>query len=316
MTARDEILCVGRIYVDVVLAGLEALPKIGREQYARDITIVPGGGAYITAAHLRALGRNVRLASALGDDPLSASLAASIRNDGFDTDLIDRFAGGPQLTVALAVGDDRAFTTHRAGPSAPAGLRARLAGGGVRHVHVGELSTLSDLRWLPQFCRKNSITLSVDVSWDDEIFRDPTALDLAAGVDLVMPNVAEAAALTGIDASRRAEMLSAFAARGTTVALKCGADGAMYARGEFVADAGAIPGTVVDATGAGDAFDAGFIDAWLDGSPAETCLARAVACGTYATRQIGGATKLPTPEAIASMARGVIVRTQRLSIEA
>ena len=45
---------------------------------------------------------------------------------------------------------------------------------------------------------------------------------------------------------------------------------------------------VIDSTGAGDAFDAGFIRAFLDGRPLDEMLALAVACGTLSTRAVGG----------------------------
>ena len=45
---------------------------------------------------------------------------------------------------------------------------------------------------------------------------------------------------------------------------------------------------VVDSTGAGDSFDAGFICAFLAGRPLAECLALGVACGTLSTRAVGG----------------------------
>jgi sugar/nucleoside kinase (ribokinase family) len=316
MNPKGEVLCVGRLYVDVVMTGLRSLPALGREQYAREVTIVPGGGAFITAAHLRALGAPARLAAALGDDPVSASVEAHIRAAGLDLALIERFAGGPQITVALAVDQDRAFTTRRIGPSAPASLRGHLGAGGVRHVHVGELATLVDHPWLPEAARRVGATLSIDIAWDDEIFRDSQALDLATSADLVFPNADEAAALTGIAAARKRDLLAAFTSRGAAVALKCGSEGALFSDGDTALEAAALPGPVLDATGAGDAFDAGFLESWIAGRPPAICLARAIACGAHATRRIGGAADLPTPDQIEEMSRSVQVRTVGMSIDA
>jgi sugar/nucleoside kinase (ribokinase family) len=50
---------------------------------------------------------------------------------------------------------------------------------------------------------------------------------------------------------------------------------------------------VVDTTGAGDAFDAGFIDAWLSGADTEEQLRRACICGSLSTRASGALTALP-----------------------
>ena len=50
-------LSLGRIYCDLVFRGLGGMPQLGRELFARDFAMTPGGGALITAAHLSAGGR-------------------------------------------------------------------------------------------------------------------------------------------------------------------------------------------------------------------------------------------------------------------
>ena len=54
----------------------------------------------------------------------------------------------------------------------------------------------------------------------------------------------------------------------------------------------------VDTTGAGDAFDAGFIDALLDGASPEDCLKRACICGALSTRAAGALSALPEREEV------------------
>lgn len=56
------------------------------------------------------------------------------------------------------------------------------------------------------------------------------------------------------------------------------------------------PVEVVDTTGAGDAFDAGFIDALLDDASPEDCLRRACICGALSTRAAGALSALPLRE--------------------
>ena len=51
---------------------------------------------------------------------------------------------------------------------------------------------------------------------------------------------------------------------------------------------GAADFDVVDTTGAGDSFDAGFISAMVEGLPGQRCLERAVLCGSLSTRSLGG----------------------------
>ena len=76
---RDLVLSIGRLYCDLVFRGLDALPALGEERFARDVAVVPGGGGFITAAHLAALGgragtaRPDRHRPALGRDRAGAA---------------------------------------------------------------------------------------------------------------------------------------------------------------------------------------------------------------------------------------------------
>lgn len=60
-------LSAGRLYCDLVFRGLPAMPRLGEERFAEDVAIVPGGGGFITAAHLAGLGRPAALLSRLGE---------------------------------------------------------------------------------------------------------------------------------------------------------------------------------------------------------------------------------------------------------
>ena len=103
---------------------------------------------------------------------------------------------------------------------------------------------------------------------------------------MLFPNTAELLALTGCsDVDAAAAQVVGHGAR---VALKSGADGGILWDGMGRTTVTAPATDVVDTTGAGDSFDAGFISAMLEGLPGSTCLERAVLCGTLSTRSVGG----------------------------
>ena len=84
--------------------------------------------------------------------------------------------------------------------------------------------------------------------------------------------------------------------------LKLGADGAIAVLGDELVRAAAPSVEVVDTTGAGDSFDAGFVTGMLHGWSLERTLGFAVACGSASTRAIGGVEAQPTmDEALALM---------------
>lgn len=286
--SAHRIVCVGRFYVDLIFAGLPSLPALGREHYAETLSIVPGGGAYNTAAHLAGLGCRARLAAAIGEDAFSQSVLPAVEASGVDLSLLERFdSEAPQLTAALSVGDDRAFVSHRRGPAAPADLAARLAAAPCEHLHIAELATLVEAPWLVEAARNAGATVSLDISWDDAALAQGMAVLARHPVDLLLPNLEEMAALTG-EADERAG-LAALAAVAERVAVKRGPRGAAYLGPEGQFETAAIPARTVDATGAGDAFNAGFLQAMLGGGTPEQSLRQGTICGSHAVSRAGGA---------------------------
>jgi sugar/nucleoside kinase (ribokinase family) len=73
-----------------------------------------------------------------------------------------------------------------------------------------------------------------------------------------------------------------------TVAVKLGARGAVARRGSEIAHADSLRVNVVDTTGAGDSFDAGFVYGYLTRQPLQQMLRFACACGSLSTRAAGG----------------------------
>jgi sugar/nucleoside kinase (ribokinase family) len=106
-------------------------------------------------------------------------------------------------------------------------------------------------------------TISVDPASTGPLTRYGVDRWLAdtAGVTLLLPNADEARLLSGCpDAEDAARAL---AGRYPVVAVKLGPDGALWASGDVLVHRPAHPTTVVDTTGAGDAFAAGLLSAWL-----------------------------------------------------
>ena len=80
----------------------------------------------------------------------------------------------------------------------------------------------------------------------------------------------------------------------TAVGLKLGGRGAalLWRNKEYRCDP--FPVANIDTTGAGDCFDAGFIHAWLEDQPPQSCLEIANICGAFSTRALGGIQGFPT----------------------
>lgn len=289
--APTGVLCLGRTYCDLVFTGLPGLPVLGREVFADDIAVVPGGGAFITAAHLASLGCRAFLVSRLGLDPLSSGLESTLAGSGVDLAFLERAGdAGPQVTVAIVQPQDRAFLSRRAGHGRPATLEAALAARGVRHLHIAEYATLAEIPGLIAKAKGNGLSISLDPSWDDSLIRDPALIGACKGIDLFLPNVEEACAITRMDDP--ADALEHLSQHFPLVILKKGAGGAALAEGRSRLSLEAPRVAVVDTTGAGDAFNAGFLQKWLKGDDLQSCLAAAIDAGSLSVQAVGGATVL------------------------
>jgi sugar/nucleoside kinase (ribokinase family) len=112
------------------------------------------------------------------------------------------------------------------------------------------------------------------------------------GAAVCFPNLDEAVVLTGADALTPAPDPAAMAAGLTgnygAVVVKLGAGGAVYADGSVSGRVAAEPVAVRDTTGAGDAFCAGFLAAWLGGAPLAAACAVAVRTAARAVAGLGG----------------------------
>jgi sugar/nucleoside kinase (ribokinase family) len=132
--------------------------------------------------------------------------------------------------------------------------------------------------------RAAGVRTSVDPQAADHL-RDPAAfLAAVTGVDLLLPNTGELAALTGsTDPDSARDLLGAVGA----VALTRGPDGACWVDADGSAAVPAVPSECVDSTGAGDAFDAALLTAWLSGADPAAALRAGVSAGSAAVRQLG-----------------------------
>jgi sugar/nucleoside kinase (ribokinase family) len=175
----------------------------------------------------------------------------------------------------------------------------------ARHLHLGSYYMLDALRpdapHLFAEARRRGLTVSLDTNYDPTEQWEGGIHAALAHVDIFLPNETEAKAI-GRGATWQAG-LEQLAARVPTVALKRGGDGAVARRGAEIAAARPLPVAVVDTTGAGDSFNAGFVYGFLTGWPLQRTVDFAAACGSASTRAAGGVDAQPTFEEAAALLR-------------
>jgi ribokinase len=294
-----RVLVVGDANPDLVLRG-DVVPRFGQaEQLLDEAALVIGGSAAITAHALARLDRPVSLAAAVGTDAFAAGLREQLSAAGVDLLLSERPDMPTGLSVILGRGDDRAILTlPGAVPTLTAAdARAALdACPDVRHLHVSSLylqpRLAADLATVLDAARRRGATTSLDTN-DDPSGSWQHVDALLPHLDLLLPNRHEVLALArDTDPVNAAVQL---AKAGPLVVVKDGANGALAADPTAaVSRAAASPRTVVDSTGAGDTFNAAFLDAWLSGRPLTECLRRGVLAGAESVTVVGGVAGQPT----------------------
>jgi ribokinase len=313
MIAADDragsVLVVGDVNPDLILCG-DVVPRFGQaEQLLDSCSVVIGGSAGITAHGFARLGRPAVVVAVVGADDFGSTVSSALAAAGVDTTELVVHPDQPTgVTVVLSQGADRAILTM---PGAIPLLSAddvraavaRAIPAGLRHVHICsfflEPKLAVELPDLLAEIRQAGVTTSLDTN------DDPSGLwggvdPLLPHLDLLLPNRAEALALAGTIAGPVTDVDQAcrvLAGRGPTVVVKDGADGARaVAPDGTAAIAHGAPARIVDATGAGDSFNAAFVDAWLSDLPIAECLRRGVIAGARSVEGVGGTAAQPSLE--------------------
>ena len=299
---KYDVAVVGEIYIDHVFTGFNAWPQPGEEAFARHYHREIAGGAANTACALGRLGRRVNLIGIVGESD-AAWFEHRLLEFGVPAVGIQRGSGDTGVTASVSMTDDRAFFTY-VGENAR--LTEMLALEGVlaslkttRHVHFA-LPLRRDLACtlLPAL-RAAGCTTSLDVGFHPPWLGANANLETCCETDYFLPNEKEARLLSGGGAEEYLMFAERSGLRRPVVKLGSrGAvmhvDGVAYSVVSPVVD-------VVDTTGAGDAFNAGFIDALLDKVDPEECLRRGCICGGLSTRESGALNALPLREEISEI---------------
>ena len=289
---------LGDLMLDVVVAPARALES-GTDVPGR-VTLVQGGSAATTARWLGRLGARSSLITSVGRDAAGRALVEALRGDGV-TPRVVRVAGARtgRIGVLVAADGERSFVADRGAADLlrPDDLRASwFKGADALHLPVYSLlgEPLGDAgRRGIELAREAGGIVSVDLASIAPLLADGrrSARALIAGVapDLLFATASEASALLG---GRPVDELLEFAA---TAVVKRGPKGAtVLAR---VGDASTRFEVATehlaasDTTGAGDAFDAGFLVGWFAaraaGRSLPASLQRAAVAGhRAATRQL------------------------------
>jgi sugar/nucleoside kinase (ribokinase family) len=290
MTKRDLVV-LGDCNPDLLLRG-NVVPTFGQvEQIVDEARFEIGGSGAIVAAGAARLGLRCQLVSVVGDDALGRLQLDALSQRGVDVSTVVIDESVPTgLTVILSRGDDRAVLTFLGAIDA---LDAPMIDAAVlrsaRHLHISSYYLQRKLRAtlepLLVAAREGGVSVSLDPNWDPDETWDGGLVALLPLLDYLFVNEQEARLIGRDDDVVNAAR--ALASNGPTVAVKLGALGGLLVSGADMIRAPALARAVIDTTGAGDSFDAGFLCGLLAGWDLARCLELACACGSLSVSLAG-----------------------------
>ena len=287
-----RLLCVGDLNADVTITPSGEI-SVGSDTPGT-VVMSGGGSAANVSAWAAEAGCAARFAGVVGADPLGDFLVDELTGHGVEVSAVRRLGCSSRAIAAIVEADGNRSMVSALDPATV------LAGDdiadawfdGVDWLHLTAYTYLqpggrSTFARIVECATERTLPWSVDPSSAEMLAsqcRRDDVVGAITGASILFPNQDEAAWLAGVDdptvaADRLCELTE-------TVAVTCGADGAVIARrGATTFHVAAAPTDLVNTLGCGDAFAGGFLSARLAGLDDRSSAARAVEIAARAARR-------------------------------
>ena len=273
------------------------------------MTMTMAGAESNVAIGLARLGHTVRWGGRVGDDEVGAFILRTLRAESVavDTVVVDSQRPTGLMLAERRVADVSRVSYYRAGSAgsalAPADAVACLADT-PRILHLTGItpalsgSAAQAVVTAVRLARSAGALVSVDVNYRSRLWTPGHARrvlsDLARSADIVIASEDELGLVVDGRAADEADAAAELAASGVSqLVIKRGAGGASVWHEGRAHHAPAIPVTVLDTIGAGDAFTAGYLSDLLDGLRPPDALHRGTVTGAFAVASLGDWEGLP-----------------------
>lgn len=298
-----DVAVIGELNIDFILDQIDSFPVIGKEILSRNMNVTLGSSSAILASNLSCLGTKVAFIGKIGKDVFGDLVMEILNNNKVNTDAITRKEGSKTgATVVLNFGEDRAMITH---PGAMEDLTFEDIDWDTisrsSHLHLSsyfiQKGIRKDIGRIFRRAKEAGLTTSFDPQWDPTEQWEMDLEGILPNVDVFLPNKKELFNLTGKETLRDA--FTDLEELANTIVVKLGNEGSvLFSNGEPIFQPAFLNHEVVDAIGAGDSFNAGFIYKFLKGHPLETCQEFGNMTGAYSTTAAGGTGAFTTGENI------------------
>jgi sugar/nucleoside kinase (ribokinase family) len=288
-----DCLSAGIFVADHICSPISHMPRAGELLLADELPLAIGGCASNVAMNLARLGHRVGVAGCVGHDSFGRFIAETLQSAGVETKALREAPGvGTSCTLIINVrGEDRRFI-HTIGANAA----FRVSDVSLDEAASAKVFYVGGYLLMPNFdpqplaelfgqLRRRGVKTVLDVVLPGPGDHWSRLVDVLPETDVFLPNSDESAEITGLDdPTEQARRLHDAGAK--AVCITCGGQGTVLFTESVKITAGVYPVQFVGGTGAGDAFDAGYIAGLLaDQSPLD-CLRWGSALGASCVRSI------------------------------
>lgn len=304
---NNHVIVAGELNVDLLLNGMTVFPSVGTEILADRMQLALGSSSAIFASNLSTLGAEVKFMSKVGDDDFGQFCIHSLeqKNVGVSGIMKDK-EYGTGITVVMNYGEDRAMVTYQ-------GAMKSFCLDDVdfnelaeaRHLHFASYflqpAIASEIHILFRRAKQLGLTVSFDPQSDPDNKWEMDLEKILPYVDIFLPNLGEFKALTG---KENWEQVAADMCNYTNIiAIKAGNMGSyVFQKNSMHYCKPFLNENVVDAIGAGDSFNAGFIYQFVRGMTVEKCQEFGNLTGALSTTAAGGTGAFTSRAALSNLA--------------
>lgn len=304
-----DVVAIGELNVDLILNRIQGEPQVGKEIFAEDMILTLGSSTAIFAANIACLGSKTGFVGMIGKDIFGSLVENSLSEKGVDTSMLiksDKSSTG--ATICLNYNEDRANVTYQGAMDIMSFEDIdKTIFNKTKHIHLSSVFMQSgikrDLLEILKYAKQNNVTTSLDTQWDPNEKWDMDYEEILPYVNIFLPNETELKFLTKSETLEEAiKKIEPFI---NVCVVKRGRKGSILLQKsvEPVEIDACLNDQVVDAIGAGDSFNAGFIHAFVKGAAAVDAQINGNLTGAVNTTAAGGTGAFTSAEEVKKVAQ-------------
>lgn len=289
---KDFVAAFGKLNCDLLFAGMPRIPNEGEEIYSKDFKVCLGGGLPAVMINCSRLGVPARLGTFLGDDMFSSFAESELKKYGVEYTPFESTAYPLNITSAIITERDRTFVSYGGNEKYSDSMLEEIYG-----VLKGAKIVAMQEKILPVYeqLKKDGTVLVLDTGYSEDMSLN-SLLDYIKIADYYTPNIDETEKITGTrDYKKALDFLRDYFPKPI---VKLGRDGCAGFDGEYFVVPEIKEFSCVDATGAGDAFLAGFITGLYNDEDFRKCILMGNITGGKCVTGVGCLTEFLTKDGL------------------